>query len=223
MDVKEIIVGTKLEFEVITNSGSTISKTYNSCFIKAISNMEVIIACLGEESGAKNLPLGTKIRVVFSHEIHGLLSFTGIIINKEKNETQRLFQVRIDDHFTKIQRRKYFRLDSYLEAEYRLIENANISNEKNNDVLQYRKAQLKNISYNGALILIDEHVHKNSTIDLILLLTDQTDIKMRCSIIKISEIEVRGMKKYELNLSLINMNQCDKESLKKFITRSVTC
>lgn len=223
MDAKEIIAGTKLEFEVITDLGSIISKTHNSCFIKAISNMEVIIASKVEESGTKNLPLGTKIRVVFSHEIHGLLSFTGIIINKEKTAIQRFFQVEIDGHITKIQRRKYFRLDSYLEAEYRLIEGANIANEKNNAVPQYRKAQLKNISYNGALIVIKEQIHKNSIIDLILLLTDQTDIKMRCSIIKVSEIEAMGMKKYELNLCLIHMNQGDKEMLKKFITKSVTC
>ncbi|MGV8906491.1 MAG: flagellar brake protein [Acetobacterium sp.] len=223
MDANEIIIGTKLEFEVITNSGSKISQTYYCHFMKAISNNEVTIASSVEEFEAKKLPLGTKIKVTFAHEIYGMQSFTGIIINKEKNETLRFFQVSIDDQFTKIQRRQYFRLDSYLEAEYRLIEDANSSNKKNSEALHYRKAQLKNISYNGALIVIDEYVHKNTIIDLIILLPNQTDIKMSCRIIKISEIEVSGKKRYELNLSLLKMNQDDKENLKKFITKSVTC
>ncbi|HEY5557136.1 flagellar brake protein [Acetobacterium sp.] len=214
MNAKEIIVGKKLEFEVIATLDSKISKTYNSQFIEIISNTEVVMSSPVEEFEAILLPSGTKIRAVFLHEIHGMLGFEGTITHIEKNEALILFHTRIDDNFTLIQRRKYFRIDHYLEAEYHLIEEVNVP---------YKRALIKNISYHGALIEIDENIPENSIIDLIIWLSDKPDIKMRCSIIKISESEVRGMKKYELNLSLIYMNQRDKESLKKFITRSVTC
>ena len=213
MNAKEIIVGTKLEFEVKSTLDSKISKTYNSQFIKIISNTEVVMASPLEEFEARLLPSGTKIRAVFFHEIHGVLSFEGSITHIEKNEALILLHTRIDDNFTIIQRRKYFRLDHSLKAEYHLIEEADVP---------YKKALIKNISYHGALIEIDENIPNNSMIDLIIWLTNKSSIKMRCRIIRGAEIEDRGIKKHEFNLYLIDINQKDKATLRQFISSSIT-
>ncbi|HEY5557315.1 flagellar brake protein [Acetobacterium sp.] len=221
MNAKEIKVGTKLELEVINNLGSKISKTYTSQFAKIKNSIEVIIAAPINKIRDPFVLIGAKIKVTFFHESFGLVFFLGTISYIEDVENLMMVHTRIDDDFKEIQRRRYFRIDKYLRAEYRVINEADIIDENNSDAVQYRKALLKNISYRGACSVIDENIPNKAIIDLIIWLTDETKIKMRSRIIRSTEIESSGIKKYKLNLCLIDMDQDDKDNLKKFITRSL--
>lgn len=221
MNANDIRVGTKLEFEVVDNSGSKIGETYKSQFLEIKSSRKVIIGSPIHEYETMVVSSGNKIKGVFVHENDNLFSFEGTITKIEKDETFLLLHARIGDEFTKIQRRKYFRLESYHKTKYCLIDDPNFPNKSIKHILRYKKALIKNISFKGALLEIDENLSKDSIVDLIIWLKDKTNVKMRCRVLNSAEVEVRGMKKYDLNLFLVDINGWDKEILTKFITRNI--
>lgn len=223
MNANEIIIGTKLEFELINTADSKMSKTYKSQFKEITGNREVIIASSVHEFGPVRIPMGSEIRAVFTHEIHGLLSFKGFIIKKEKIGSVVLLHLEIDEEFTKIQRREYFRLNSYLEAEYCLSRESDLSCKKNHFNQKPIRALVKNISFQGALIEVAENIPQKSIIDLMIWLTEKTNIKMKCKIIRSVEIDAGEMKKYDVNLYAIDVTPRDNDVLTKFITRRVSC
>jgi len=221
MNAREIRVGTKLEFEIINSTGSKIGQSFKSELIDIVSDTELIISYPINESRLMFISVGTKIRVSFLNEIEDMLSFTGIITSKEKNDTQVLLHTTIGDDFKEIQRRKYFRPDCNLKAEYRLSKEADITSKETVNDVHYKKTMAQNISSCGACILIDENIPIHSIIDLIVWLTDKRSIKMKYRVIRSIKFTYGNVKKYETGLYLEDMTQLDQNILVKYITDNV--
>ena len=222
MNAREIRVGTKLEFEIINSIGSKIGQSFKSELIDIVSDMEIIISYPINESRLMFISVGTKIKVTFLHEIEGVLSFTGVITSKEKNDTQVLLHTTIGDDFKEIQRRNYFRPECNLKSEYRLSKEADVTGKETVNDVCYKKTITQNISNCGACILIDENIPIHSVIDLIVWLTDKRSIKMKCRVTRSIEFTYDNVKKYETGLHLEDMTQLDQNILVKYITDNVT-
>lgn len=211
-------LGIKLELELINNLGEKIGQSYVSQLIDADDEHNIEIAAPIHESRLMLITPGTRVRAIFLDDNHGLLSFLGSITSREKKESIISLRVKTDGSFEKIQRRNYFRLDCLLDVTYvPYNDQAAENSEEGTPEPVPKKAVSRNISGNGASIVIREELLKNSCIELTIWLTKDTSIKAVAKVIRCTLIEGIRDKKYELGLYFTKLTQRDQDVLVKYI------
>lgn len=218
MNIYDVKVGTKLDFELVNSLGERIGQTYVSQLVEVLDREQILIACPIHESRLMLILAGTRSRMVFLHEKQGLISFTGSIAGKEKRENLVLLSVKIDGSFESIQRRKYFRLDCLLNAAYRVLPDAEKQDEQvPDDPCPARKAIVKNISGNGAGMVSDEELPKGVKLEVEIQLAAGSAIKVSANIVRCFPIEGVKTKKYDLGLYFTKISPRDQDLLVRFI------
>ncbi|MCX7709901.1 MAG: flagellar brake protein [Clostridia bacterium] len=211
-------LGIKLELELINSLGQKIGQSYISQLIDMSDDQTIKIAAPIHESRLMLITPGTRIRAIFLDEKHGLLSFQGAITHRERTESIISLHVKIDGEFEKIQRRNYFRLDTLLNVTYCLYNGEAIDDKSAPpEPSPVKKGITRNISGNGASIVIEEEVVKGSSIDLTIWLTRETSIKVIAKVIRCTLLENTRDKKYELGLYFMKISQKDQDVLVKHI------
>ncbi len=218
MNAKEMKIGTRLELELINKSGGKIGQTYISQLMDVVNHDTIVIAAPVHESRLMLIVNGTNVRIIFRHDRHGILNFTGVISHKEKLDNLIVLYVKIESDFMKIQRRSYFRLDCNLKAAYQFIleeppDDAGV----NNQLSEYKKAITKNISGNGACIVTEDDIPKGSRLNLRIWLANDTIIDALCKVVRNIPIEIKRQTMFELGLFILEISQKDSESIVRYI------
>lgn len=219
MDVFSIKVGTKFEFEIISDTGKKIGQTYTSQLLDIIDAENIIIATPIHEARMILIPTGAAVKIMFSHDIHGLLSFMGTVTAKSKKENIHGLVIQKTSDFMKIQRRRHFRLECFVEAQYCICTNEEnkSQNHGNSAKRDCKNAFTRNISGSGACIISNEHVQKGSLIELTLYLDANNIVKTVSKILRVEKIESAKDKKYELGLLFVKISKPDEDRLIKYI------
>lgn len=222
MNINDIKVGTRLEIELLNNTDEKVGQTYISQIVDIIDDSTLLVAAPIHESRLSLIPTGTKIRLVFSHERYGLLSFDGIIDKKDKIAYMVTFQVTAVSGIVQIQRRQFFRLDCILNSKYAVLpETRKTSGDNNtgetNDVLEYREAITKNISGSGASIIAGEDIPSGTVIKLVISIKKDVTITAVCLVVRNSLIQISGVAKYNLGLYFKDIPLQDQQILIKYI------
>lgn len=234
MNSNLISLGVKVEFELYDSLGVKVGKKLQGKFIKEMDDTEICILSTKDEQVSllpedwqelKELKNSQTLRVhaSFHHDLHGLLKFRGTVTEIDVKKSDLSFRISIDEDFKEIQKRKYLRVYCFLKAKYKLVTNPEEDFDDNKDEAGYGDARTRNISFRGVQIFFikNEEIAKEDLVDLLLWLNDDYCIKMRCSVIRVFEFEERRRKRYDLGLSIININYEDEQLMKEYITRSL--
>lgn len=218
MDKVDLAVGTKIELELVDKHGQKIGQTYISQVLDVADDKNILIAAPIHESRLTFILSGTNIRIVFLHNVHGLLSFTGVITKKEMMGNLAGFYVKRNDEFKKIQRRQYFRFDCILDVKY-----CKHPNESENKIYcfdngsEYKRGITKDISGCGACIITDEEIPKGELLAVEIALTNEAKLNTVSKIIRCQRIEGLKEKKFQLGLYFNHISHKDQDVLVKFI------
>ncbi|MCX8129309.1 MAG: flagellar brake domain-containing protein [Clostridia bacterium] len=219
MNIREIVIGTRLEVELINSLGEKTGQTYVSQLIDIVNNEDALILCPIYESKFVFIAQGSNMRSLFMHDKYGLMSFTAVVTNKEKKGNILLLHIKLTSEIEKIQRRKYYRFDCNLNALYR-IHNETDPAQENSPVpesAEFKKAITRNLSGNGTCIVVSENIPKGSFVEVQVFLSDNNPIKAVCIIMRNSEIHTSKEKKYELGLYFKKISAKDQDSVVKYI------
>lgn len=210
-------IGTRFEIELLDSLGGKIGSTYTSQLLDIKDGENLTIAAPIQESRLMLIPSGSSIRCIFLHHKLGLVSFTGTVASREKQENIIVINIAVTSKLTRIQRRNHFRLDCMLDAKYRIIEEGSENNAADLGSVEFKKAYTKNISGCGACLVTDEPIEKSSYIYSILILEDGTSIETKCMVVRCTKVGDIELSKYLIGLSFVNISVKDQDILIRYI------
>jgi c-di-GMP-binding flagellar brake protein YcgR len=212
MTPKEIQIGTRLELELFNKNNKKVGSTYISQLLEQQENNLMMISAPIYEARLIPIPIQSEIRLVFLHNIYGLVGFTAIVLGRENRGNVSVLIIQPETELIKMQRRTHYRLDYITDAELRVGEKGSASYHKT-----VIKAFTKNISGSGACVITEVDIPKSSVVYIELNLTENFKIITRCIVVRDSEIEIKKVKNYVLGLHFTNISKKDQNSLIKFI------
>lgn len=220
MRIEDAPVGTRLELEIINKEGIKLGLIHISQFIEIPNHENVIISCPIFESKYVFIALGTTVRLTFFNEkLNCLLFFTGIITHKENKENILRLCINITSELQKLQRRNYYRFDCNLDAKYSIISELKKEETNTSDIPppEIKTALTKNISGNGACIVVDDELLNGANLEVDIFLSKNLPVKAKCRIVRVSVIPSSRGKKYEIGLFFMELTKKGQDDVVKFI------
>ncbi|MHB8062040.1 MAG: flagellar brake protein [Ruminiclostridium sp.] len=218
MDANKIKIGTKFDIEIPHNNNSNSSSTYSSQLIDIIDSKTISIVAPMNEGRFKFLTRGLTIFIYYLNERQDLLYFKAIVKGHRKNGPLDAFDITIDSEVSKIQRRKYYRLDIALSCQYKIIGEQLLSTDKlefseinNADLIT---AFTKNISGSGFCLNLEEPLNAGTILDITINLDNTALIRVFAQVIRSIHIQ---NKKYEVGIHYLKIEPRDSDILTKFI------
>ncbi|HEY5585377.1 MAG TPA: flagellar brake protein [Ruminiclostridium sp.] len=219
MDAKSIRIGTKLEIEIPSTSRTNdFTSSYVSQLIDVIDHKTICVVAPMIEGRLKYLSNGSNIAIYFLNDKQDLLNFSAVVKGYRKIGPLETFDITITGDITKIQRRRFYRLDVALSSQY-IVKDAQllISNKhefSKTDEADLKTAYTKNISGSGLCLVLDQPLEAGSTLDITINLDDTALIKVSAQVIR--SITAPN-KKYEVGMHYVKITPRDLEILTKFI------
>ena len=217
MNANEIKIGTKFEIEILADSkNSTSSPTYTSQLIDVIDAKTLSISAPMSEGRFKYLTIGLSIYIYYLNDTQDLLFFKASVKGSRKNGPLDAFDVLITSDVSKIQRRRFYRLEAALSCQYLIVGEQLLSTDKVDFVNQadLKSAFTKNISCSGCCLLLDAPIDAGSIIDITFNLDDTASIRVIAQVIRSIDLH---SKKYEVGMNFIKISPRDSDILTKFI------
>lgn len=219
MDANKIKIGTKFELEILEeNKNSSSSYSYSSQLIDIIDSKTISIVAPMNEGRFKYLTIGLNLLIYFLNERQELLYFKSTVKGHRKNGPLDAFDLTIVSELSKIQRRKYYRLDMALSCQYMIIDQQLINTDKlefskiNNSAL--KTAFTKNISGSGFCLNLEAPLNSGTILDATLNLDSTALIRVFAQVIRSIHI---NSKKYEIGMHYLKIEPRDSDILTKFI------
>jgi c-di-GMP-binding flagellar brake protein YcgR len=213
MRFEELKVGTRLELELLDSKGERIGNIYISQILDAVRRDNIIVSAPIYESRLIFIPVGAKMRITFYHKRYGLLGFTAIVSKRDYRDNVAVLYLHTDAEMEKIQRRKHYRLDCFVNAEYSVF----VENVDENVSIQSKKALTRNISGSGVCILVGEDIPKKTRIEVTMHLGPNTQVKALCAVMRNTPVEIKSITNYELGLHFLQISPKDQDSLIRYI------
>jgi c-di-GMP-binding flagellar brake protein YcgR len=213
MKLEELLTGTRLELELLDNLGEKVGHTYISQLLEPVRETGMVISAPIFESRLIFVPLNSTLQIAFFHRKHGLMGFTATVNAREYRGNIAILLIQAESEPEKIQRRKHYRLDSLLNAEFKVLD---VSSDKP-FADSFTKATVKNISGSGCCIITDENVPNNSVVDLYVYLNTTTKIRALCVVLRNHQVEVKKGISYDLGLHFADISAKDQDLIIRYI------
>lgn len=220
MDANDIKIGTKLEIEIpdLKKKKDHVQASYISQLIDIIDTTTISIVAPMSEGRLKFLLKDLKVVIYFLNARQELLYFHGKVLEHKKNGLLDTFDISITSEFSKIQRRRFYRLEAVLECKYSFIDEQLISTDKLNfqkpDESRLKTGMTKNISGSGFCLVQEESISSGAVLDVIINLDDTASIQVFAQVIRSIHI---SSKKYEIGMNIIKISPRDADILTRFI------
>jgi len=215
MSPQDIVIGTRLELEMLDDNGERIGNVYVSQLLEHQEDGTIVISAPISGSRVIYVPDGITIRLTFIDPIQGLLGFTAVVGYKEYRGKVAVIIVKPGTEILKIQRRMHYRLEIVLDAAIRPV-NA-VGTAKAEEKTDPVKVCTKNISGSGACIISETDIPKNTMLEMELDLTDGTQIKTRGVVVRSQEVEARKGRNYEVGVYFTDISKKDQDRLIRYI------
>jgi c-di-GMP-binding flagellar brake protein YcgR len=247
MTPQEIMIGTRLELEMLNSSGERIGNVYVSQLLDLQEDGTMVISAPIFGSRVVFIPDGITIRLTFVHQVHGLLGFTAVVNTRDYRGKIAVLTVTPAADIIKIQRRMHYRLEIILDAVIRPTdaggnmegtgapesttgdmgitgdtESATGDTGRTGDTdnateIEAINAYTKNISGAGACIVTEKDFARGTEVLIGVMLPDDRQISAKGIIIRKEMIEVRKGRSYELGVSFTEISKKDQNTLIRFI------
>jgi len=219
MDAGNIMIGTKLEIEIPSISRTNdFTSSYVSQLIDVIDHKTICVVAPMIEGRLKYLSNGLNIVIYFLNDKQDLLSFKAIVKGYRKIGPLETFDLTISGEFTKIQRRRFYRLDAALSSRY-IVKDAHLLISDTHEFPKIAEADLKtaytkNISGSGLCLVLEHPLEAGSILDITINLDDTALIRVFAQVIR--SIAAPN-KKYDVGMHYVKIIPRDSEILTKFI------
>ena len=206
----EIQLGTRLELELLDNSGEKMGNVYISQMLEIQSSNCIIISAPIFEARLVYISLEAQIRLTFLHYKYGLLGFTARVTGREFRGNIAVLIIKATSDLTNIQRRTHYRLECIADALVRRAESGMEISEA-----PQINACAKNISGSGVCLVTETPLPVGTEVEVVLSLAD--GIKARGIIVRSTDFEIKKVKCYELGLHFTNMSQKDQDKIIRYV------
>ncbi len=219
MNAKDIKIGTKFEIEIpeFENRRQVHTNCYVSQLVDIIDDSTVAIAAPIYENRLKFMSNGLAIRVYYLNDRQELICFDAIVNEYKRSGPVETFIIKIIGNYAKIQRRRYYRLNTVLDQSYLVVEeyisDFNSYTFPELKDLPLRNGHTKNISGSGACLLVDESLELGSNLDLTIIIPGYTCVRTIAQVVRV----IRKDKKYEVGVHFQKITSKDSEILMKYI------
>ncbi|NLY42480.1 MAG: hypothetical protein GX066_00570 [Clostridiaceae bacterium] len=132
MNIRDVSIGTKLELTLYDIRGKEKETTYVSQLEEILNSEQILIAAPIYQGRFIYVPRGSRLKVVFPHEV-GLFSFYGEIDGYRKKGNVIVYKLRITTEITKIQRREYYRFNCVVPVKIRVVSSADDNDDNNRE------------------------------------------------------------------------------------------
>lgn len=214
--------GIKIQMELISNFDHQKVYRYTSQLVDIIDESTIVIAAPVRRSRLITIPSSARVRLLFVNENRQLIGFLGTITESAHSANVPSLIVKINSEPVKIQRRRNFRLDCLLDADYAVYKYTHwdIDEMRKIPLCECKKALSRNVSGSGACIITNEELPKGTVIRLSIELDSNSRIDAMCKVIRCTKKdESLRNSQYELGLDFICISPQDKEKLVKYIFR----
>ena len=211
MTPHEILIGTRLELEMLNEYEDRVGQLYVSQLLEVQESGNIVIAAPIHEGRLVFIPQQSAIRLAFIHVEEGLLGFIGTVKAFDLNDKIAVLIIEPKPELFKMQRRMYYRLDYLKDIKVRL-KGEKPANKKSNI-----RAFTKNISGSGLCIVTDTDIPRKTELEVELTLTEDITVKAKCVVVRCTWFEVMKSRNYELGLSFTEISKKDQDILVKFI------
>lgn len=220
MNANDIRIGTKLEIEIPNNTriDSDSTASYISQILDVIDSNTISVAAPMGEGRLKYLSKGLNIFIYYLNERQDLLYFEAKVKGHRKNGPLDAFDIIINSEISKIQRRRFYRLDVALSCQY-IVTDKQFSSTDNLEFPRineedFKTAYTKNISGSGFCLILEDSLESGTILDVTINLDDTALIRVYTEVIR--SINVQS-KKYEVGTHYIKISPRDSSFLTKFI------
>lgn len=216
MDIFELKIGTKLEFSLVTGSASLLGAVYVSQFLDIIDAENVIIATPIANSRIVFIPEGFNIKVTLLDSKYGLWGFKGLVVKRGIRENINILQIKVQGALERIQRRQYFRLDSLLNAEYRLLKEQRPEAAAEEDI-PFKQAVTRNISGSGVCLAVEDEIPRDSMLEVGLNFDSCGHVIVKAQVIRCTKLPGSKPEKYEIGLHFRDLPKNVQDAIIKYV------
>ncbi len=217
MELTQVKVGTRLELEILDEDGLRTAPVMISKFEGVEDETNAIIAAPIFQGKIYPVPLDSELDVYFTDK-RGISSkrfkFRAKVKDRQTVENLQYLKLKLTGKITTVQRRKYFRLEYFMQVEYRVVDSLD---PQDNEHIPFKKALTNNLSGGGIGIMLDEKLDIGSIVECIIKTDESKQVRFFGCVKRYEEKETKGRLKYIIGIAYIRINDKDKEAVIKFI------
>lgn len=210
MKYSELNIGLKLEIQLVANDDIRIGNPFVSEFEGEEDKEIFIIAAPIYEGRLIPVQIGTKIIVSFIKD-NNLYEFSAKVIDRESKHNVAMLKIQQLSQIEKVQRREFFRFDTSIPINYRIIENINTKSTQ-----EYIKTVTRDLSGGGLCMRLKEPIEIDSYLDCELFLSSK--VTFIGKVVRLTKYDImQGQYKYEIGVYYEKMDQGVREKVISYI------
>lgn len=217
MELSELEIGTKLEIELFNDAGNKLEHMLVSK-LEWLEGVHVaVISAPIFEGNVFPVRIGTVMNVYFIIKREtdiNLFKFTATVKSREMSENLHLLRVELNGEISKVQRRRYFRLDCSVQVQYRIVYSLN---EIHNEGIPYKKTIANNLSGGGINLMLEDKIKVGCLLECEIFTDESRKVKFFGQVIRYVESGMEGRFKYEAGIAYIQINNNDREAVVRYI------
>lgn len=218
MDLSEVEIGSKLELERFDNTGERLEPTLISEFEWIEGENMAAIAAPIFEGHIVPLPINSEVNVYFIQRNGSLLSlfkFYAIITSRLVTDNLHILIVEKQGDIAKVQRRNYFRLDCFVEVQYRILDPAD--DEPYDRDRSYINTLANNLSGGGVCLMLEEKIPAGSIVECEMFNDQNRKVTFYGKVMRFEETGKDGKYKYEAGIAYIEISDNDREVIVRYV------
>lgn len=210
MKYSELNIGLKLEIQLVGDDDIRINNPFVSEFEGSEDKDILIIAAPIYEGRLIPVQVGTKITVSFIKE-NNLYEFSAKAIDRESKHNVAMLKIQPLSQIEKVQRREFFRFDTSIPVNYRIIDNVNTKSTQD-----YIKTVTRDLSGGGLCMRLKEPIEIDSYLDCELFLSNK--VTFIGKVVRLTKYDImQGQYKYEIGVYYEKMDQAVREKVISYI------
>ncbi|MGE5615190.1 MAG: flagellar brake protein [Bacillota bacterium] len=213
MELSGLRTGTKLEIEIFDQFGDKAEPTLVSQVEWIEGDNTAVIAAPIVRGNVISIPADTVINVYFvgmERGTYNLYKFNAEVRGMDISNNLYVLRIETRSMIERVQRRRYFRLDCYVEVRYKLVE----SLDDNSD---YKKTIAKNLSGGGICMKINEKIKPGSILACEMSFESNKEVRFYGKVVRFEETGNESRYRYEAGVAYIDIDERDREAIIRYI------
>ena len=217
MDLSKLEIGTKLELELLDDAGEKLDLMLVSEYEWHEENNSAVIAAPIHEGKIYPLHIGAVMNVYFlkrrESEIN-LYKFSAMVKARGKSENLHFIRIEQLDRISRVQRRRYFRLDCSLRVKYRVVNN--VTCDQNIDDI-FLESIANNLSGGGLNLMLEERIEKGKFVECKVFLDDIHKVNFTGQVVTSERRDIESKFKYEVGITFVKISNGEREAVVRYI------
>jgi c-di-GMP-binding flagellar brake protein YcgR len=217
MELSELETGMKLELELPGEADKMLGPMLVSEFESCGDNNEAMIAAPIYKGTIYPVHSGTYLNVYFlkkRRKEYDLYKFDAVVKGREKRDGLHYVRIEQTGMITKLQRRRYYRLECWLEVKYRATGSADFL--KDSDA-SFADTIVDNLSGGGLSLLLEERMEPESFIECRIFADIGMELGFIGQIVRCERNDIESKYRYKAGVTFVKISDKDRETIVRYI------